>query len=281
MGDTLLQSARAVMLLLLLTLGALRTAVTMGPTNELPAKESLMSRLPVRLAGAYSGWFHLFRLLVQDGSGSGDSSGGSGSVSVTLEQFIQTSTAGEFSARMDMLDAFRFQLLVLPPHAGGGTGWAARMAAVLGNMSAYYRQFQPSVEERLAVGRTPLDKDLADFVKLAKWEDRGYYAMKQVGSLAACGSTHLLNRCTLVLHFLHDSFVLVCAAGMGSSSIITGEACQYKCSTCSPCPGRTHSAEQPVHTPCVDREWGIARKGAIADNMSVLCWAPPFASLQQ
>jgi midasin (ATPase involved in ribosome maturation) len=145
--------------------------------------------LVITRAGANVGWFHLFRLLIRDGVE--PSATELGSASTTIEQFIQTSTAGEFAARMEMLDAFRFQLLLQAGGRGAGC-WAARLASVLGNMSTYYRQFQSAVEERLQMGRQPLDKDLADFVKLAKWEDRGYYAMKQVGTASTAPSQYFL-----------------------------------------------------------------------------------------
>lgn len=50
--------------------------------------------------------------------------------------------------------------------------------AALGNTLSYYAQFEAAVKAAIVAGLAPHEKDLADFVQLAKWEDRGYYAMK-------------------------------------------------------------------------------------------------------
>jgi len=130
--------------------------------------------------GARLSWFHLFRILIVD-----TSEGGTAEAGVLAEQFLQTSTIGEFGARMSMLEAFRQHLVVLgrgedAEEAGRRAGAGRRrLADTVANVVAYYRQFQPAVDSRVAAHREPLEKDLRDFVKLAKWEDRGYYSMKQ------------------------------------------------------------------------------------------------------
>ena len=58
------------------------------------------------------------------------------------------------------------------------------LSLVLGNLCKYYEQFQPTIDARIAADMKPLEKELADFVKLAKWEDRGFYAMKAAADKA-------------------------------------------------------------------------------------------------
>jgi midasin len=49
---------------------------------------------------------------------------------------------------------------------------------MLWNVLSYYGQYLPDVVSAVEGGLGPLRKELSDFVRLAKWEDRGYYAMK-------------------------------------------------------------------------------------------------------
>eukprot|EP00967_Tisochrysis_lutea_P097519 scaffold143226_cov20-Tisochrysis_lutea.AAC.2 len=52
------------------------------------------------------------------------------------------------------------------------------LQGALANTHAYYAQFVPSVRAAIAANMAPHEKDLAEFVALAKWEDRGYYALR-------------------------------------------------------------------------------------------------------
>jgi hypothetical protein len=90
------------------------------------------------------------------------------------------------------LSQVRMRLLDIPADASGQSGtsssssgdWndpARRMRALssaLSNTIAYYAQFEGNVKAAIVAGLAPHEKDLADFVQLAKWEDRGYYAMR-------------------------------------------------------------------------------------------------------
>ena len=55
------------------------------------------------------------------------------------------------------------------------------LACVLYNTWRYYAQFLPSMQRRVEAARQPAAKKLRDHAKLAKWEDRGYHAMKTSG----------------------------------------------------------------------------------------------------
>jgi len=125
--------------------------------------------------GAHLGWFHLYRILL-----SGDST--LSQVAEVVEDFVQASPLGEYESRLDLLRAFHWQLTQRADELGAFSieilkRWRC-LAAILYNVARYYSQFVPGVQAAIAVGMVPLEKDLKDFVALAKWEDRGFYAMK-------------------------------------------------------------------------------------------------------
>ncbi|MEW5303413.1 MAG: hypothetical protein WDW36_006109 [Sanguina aurantia] len=117
-------------------------------------------------------------------------------IAATLEHFVQTSTIGEFAARLEMLRSFESHLQVrhqlqlsglgqAPPGASSSASLAPspfsasrQLASALSNTVRYYAQFLPSIQRTITEGMAPIEKDLRDFVSLAKWEDRGYYAMR-------------------------------------------------------------------------------------------------------
>ena len=55
------------------------------------------------------------------------------------------------------------------------------MSNVLYNTWRYYVQFLPAVARQVEAARAPCAQKLRDHAKLAKWEDRGYHAMKTQG----------------------------------------------------------------------------------------------------
>jgi midasin (ATPase involved in ribosome maturation) len=87
-----------------------------------------------------------------------------------LEAFVQTSTIGEFDARLRLLSSFHSHLsLQLSAAATGGEGVPegglpqvvmAATAAALANTVHYYRQFSPAVRRWIEAGLTPLERDL-------------------------------------------------------------------------------------------------------------------------
>ena len=132
-------------------------------------------------------------------------------VTLALEEYVQGSTIGEFRARLDLLWQFHADLAVESRAAaaekdetddarangssidedededanGSSIGAAgAREAAlsnVLYNTWRYYVQFLPAVAKQVEAARAPAAQKLRDHAKLAKWEDRGYHAMKTSG----------------------------------------------------------------------------------------------------
>ena len=95
-------------------------------------------------------------------------------IASSLEAFVQTSTIGEFEARLRLLSSFQGHLSLRlqqrqqdSPLAAGLTeapgltpAVAANVAAALANTVRYYRQFSPAVRKWIEAGLTPLEKDL-------------------------------------------------------------------------------------------------------------------------
>ncbi|KAK9809153.1 hypothetical protein WJX72_010301 [[Myrmecia] bisecta] len=162
---------------------------------ELAAWHHLLDQTAERhAAGAHRTWFHLYRILAggqaaQAADGTVAEAPQLGDTALAIEQFLQSATLGEFERRLQMVCSFRRQLLV----AAAADPAAAPLAAVLYNSHRYYGQFLPRVKQSIQDGMTPLEKHLQDFVKLAKWEDRGYYAMR-VATEKAQRQLHKLTR---------------------------------------------------------------------------------------
>ncbi|GBG67611.1 hypothetical protein CBR_g741 [Chara braunii] len=99
----------------------------------------------------------------------------------SVEEFIQTAAYGEFERRMEMVHAFYGQLqchIRLGATIPGVTIEASsRLCCVLYHIHRYYMQFMPAFQEVLKAEKAPIEQELKDFARLAKWEDRNYFSM--------------------------------------------------------------------------------------------------------
>ena len=117
-------------------------------------------------------------------------------VTLALEEYVQASTIGEFRARLDLLWQFHADADVEartrrreegPAGGGDGSGVSGggarerQLSNVLYNTWRYYAQFAPVVSRKVEAARAPAAQKLRDHARLAKWEDRGYHAMKTSG----------------------------------------------------------------------------------------------------
>ncbi|KAM9018411.1 midasin isoform 3-T4 [Ara ararauna] len=92
----------------------------------------------------------------------------------TLQAFIEGSTLGEFHARLQALLVFHCHVLLMPQVAEKDI-----LCSILWNLYNYYRQFSECVQARIAELRQPIEKELKDFVKISKWNDVSFWAVKQ------------------------------------------------------------------------------------------------------
>lgn len=96
------------------------------------------------------------------------------SVSSTLQGFVEGSTLGEFHTRLAMLLAFHCHVLLAPKQEGH-----ASLCSLLWNLHKYYTQFSDSIQARITQLRAPIEKELKDFVRISKWNDVSFWAIKQ------------------------------------------------------------------------------------------------------
>lgn len=184
-----------------------------------------------------------------------------------LEAFLQMSTVGEFEARLQLLASFHAHLQVRqhillaacqapaahslhqqqPEHQQQQQQRQRQLqrshilSSALANTRAYYAQFVPSVRAAIAASMAPHEKELAEFVTLAKWEDRGYYALRASAEKA---QRHL-HKCVCVL------CVCVPALGVVQALLMCVLACAAQCVMCesdSIFALHTYAQQQHKHT---------------------------------
>lgn len=110
--------------------------------------------------GAHRSWPHIYRLLTATDSPLSD-------VFQTLEHFVQTSTLGEFEARLALLTSFQghMEAKALGDPSGALAPRWMQLAALLSNLVRYYGQFRKTVSAAIDATFLPLEKELKDFVR--------------------------------------------------------------------------------------------------------------------
>ncbi|NWZ60294.1 MDN1 protein, partial [Haliaeetus albicilla] len=91
-----------------------------------------------------------------------------------LQAFIEGSTLGEFHARLQALLVFHCHVLLMPQVAEKDI-----LCSILWNLYNYYKQFSECIEARITELRQPIEKELKEFVKISKWNDVSFWAIKQ------------------------------------------------------------------------------------------------------
>ncbi|XP_058163130.1 midasin isoform X2 [Dasypus novemcinctus] len=92
----------------------------------------------------------------------------------TLQAFIEGSSLGEFHVRLQMLLVFHCHVLLMPQVEGKDS-----LCSVLWNLYHYYKQFLDRVQAKIVELRSPLEKELKEFVKISKWNDVSFWSIKQ------------------------------------------------------------------------------------------------------
>ncbi|KAG1362520.1 Midasin [Cocos nucifera] len=93
-----------------------------------------------------------------------------------IEEFIQTSSVGEFKKRLHLLLSFHGQLkhgINLKAYSSPNM---AKNLNILYNAFGYYVQFMPLVLEHIEAGRRCIEKDLKEYLKLFHWEHPHNYS---------------------------------------------------------------------------------------------------------
>ncbi|XP_012665398.1 midasin [Otolemur garnettii] len=92
----------------------------------------------------------------------------------TLQAFIEGSSLGEFHVRLQMLLVFHCHVLLMPQVEGKDS-----LCSVLWNLYHYYKQFFDRVQAKIVELRSPIEKELKEFVKISKWNDVSFWSIKQ------------------------------------------------------------------------------------------------------
>ncbi|KAF5303068.1 hypothetical protein FQR65_LT08397 [Abscondita terminalis] len=116
-------------------------------------------------------WFHMYEIVSQFTEGD--------KIDVialveTLRNFIERSNLGEFSNRLQLLLTFHYHVVHLKR-----TKNTVILVAVLWNLHQFYKQFETNVEDKIKKLRAPIEKKLKDYVKIVRWKDISYWAIKQ------------------------------------------------------------------------------------------------------
>lgn len=93
----------------------------------------------------------------------------------SLKQFLETCGLGEYEMRLRIVMLLHCHLL----HAAKQSKQLEDLVIVTWNIHYFYKQFAPSVHERLNQLTTPVTKELRDLLKIARWNDINFYAIKQ------------------------------------------------------------------------------------------------------
>ncbi|CAH0557511.1 unnamed protein product [Brassicogethes aeneus] len=92
----------------------------------------------------------------------------------TLQNFIVKSSLAEFHSRLELLYVFQSHVVYLER-----TSQTQEFINVLWNLYCYYNQFDSAIVTKLKDLRSPIEKKLKDYVKIVRWKDINYWAIKE------------------------------------------------------------------------------------------------------
>ncbi|KIK92495.1 hypothetical protein PAXRUDRAFT_571192 [Paxillus rubicundulus Ve08.2h10] len=141
------------------------------------------------VGGVAEFWFRLYEVLIQgplsavhevsDG-GTGGLHGYLKQLPSLLDEFMQSSSLGQFQARLDLLQSFGvFIRHVVPQESGIQKEALRRVGHIVHSSWRYFRIFTPQLSASLADQRCALEKEVQAFIKLASWKDINVQALKQ------------------------------------------------------------------------------------------------------
>lgn len=101
---------------------------------------------------------------------------------LSIEEFMQTATIGEFGKRLELLLMFHGQFSVqirsesYPVYMPKTL--AIKLSQITYNIFGYYVQFLPLILQSIEAGRKLVEKELKDCSDLCKWEGNCYYSIE-------------------------------------------------------------------------------------------------------
>ncbi|XP_065840955.1 midasin-like isoform X3 [Oscarella lobularis] len=135
---------------------------------ELSRWPQLVEALKKRYAERASTWWYHLRTFVTSAA-TGDHQQIDNLVSA-VQHFLESSSVGEFQFRLGLVYAYHCELIVLKasPAAQG----------VLYHLHRYYEQFREAISSHICVKKKPIEKEIKDFIKLFKWSESNFFALK-------------------------------------------------------------------------------------------------------
>ena len=151
-------------------------------TMELDSWKACLTSVERRASSsAAKYWFHLystFSSLLKDKE-EPEEADNAVSVQKTLRHFMESSTIGQYEARLRMLWAFAGHVEIESKSHQPRRTRHLELLRVLMSTLLFYGQFEATVAKRKATLRQPIDKKVRDFVKIMRWNDINYYALKE------------------------------------------------------------------------------------------------------
>lgn len=106
-----------------------------------------------------------------------------------LDQFLRGSTLGQYSTRLQLVHSLASYLKALRIHLHEAN-WQ-QVESTLLNVHCFFSQFEPLINEKLKSKRKAIEKDIADYVRLASWKDTNVDALR----VSAAKTHRKLHRC--------------------------------------------------------------------------------------
>ncbi|KAJ9639642.1 AAA ATPase midasin [Knufia peltigerae] len=92
----------------------------------------------------------------------------------TLEGFFKTTSLGQYSSRLKLLDTFNHTLKDIAKQDPG----MLSVHSCVSNLIEHYRRYEPGIETTLRTGRASLEKALKEQIQLASWKDTNIAALR-------------------------------------------------------------------------------------------------------
>nr|CAI5832228.1 unnamed protein product [Callosobruchus analis] len=92
----------------------------------------------------------------------------------TLQTFITKSNLAEFQSRLDLLYVFHCHATQLPK-----SDEIQSLISIFWNLYRYFEQYSQTIANKIKDLRSPIEKKLKDYVKIVRWKDINYWAIKE------------------------------------------------------------------------------------------------------
>ncbi|XP_076884991.1 midasin-like [Bidens hawaiensis] len=142
-------------------------------------------------------WFPLYSVLRQNHSA--DTHDYSQATMQSLEEFIQTSSIGEFNKRLQLVFSFHGHISTAVSQKSSLSRGHEDNVKILYNTFGFYIQFLPIILEQLASNRKSIEGELKELLKLCKWERNEWYMTMETSKRTREKFKKLIQKYTDVL----------------------------------------------------------------------------------